>query len=444
MLRLTTDMTPPSVEERRLIMENNIARIGIPVDYDRLIEYRSYFSICSGEVVDDLLKFLKCTRLDSIRTSFKSWVKSNGLTVGFSSTTKGGLSISDSSLEDFINTNYYGDEVTNKVKLFQTYLKYDKLRSSFEFALTFTKPCGLESEDGRRIALVKPDVVSQNTGRFAFQNPAFQNFPRFCKDIVVAPKGWTIISADSGQIEPKLIYGFYLPDKQIQELIKVYGDAYFAVLHYCTMPQADINNGLMNFTKHEITDEMASMRQRLKTYGNGVMYGSTSNPDKDSLKQSYIDRIGKHYLRVQWQNRVEKELSEGKKVFKTIFGTPIDIYQSTKVRNALTEDERRMRLIHCAINNPVQGSAADLMGFSLRATNDLFRRKAPNSWITKFVHDEGQYCVYNDELDYVLEELQGHTAYNINDVVEIYNDPVFKRKISYDMVPYSYHTAEAK
>ena len=415
-------------------MRRNIAKGGIFVDYDRLIEYHVHFMVEKDRLNELLLKLTESRRSVFSKSDFISWVKKYGLTVGFNLTPTGNISTDSNSLKSFINTNYYGDEITNVAKLFAEYNYYASQDLMLPKIIQNHKPTGLQTEDGRRLTRLRPQVVTQNTGRFGLVEPAVMNLPRYMKDLVAAPKGWEIITADSGQIEPKLIYGFFISDPQIKKLIDVYGDAYYAVLHYCRMPMSDIRDRVMDFEPVEITDELKELRQRLKNYGNGVMYGSTSNKENDPLKQAYIDRIGKHPLRIEWQNKLLAKLNAGQKEFPTLFGTPINIYKSDKYAKANNDEERRLALEHCTINNPIQGTAGDLMGFSLKASDDLLAAKAPNSWIVKFVHDEGQYCVHKSELDYVMEELSGHTAYNIEDVVQIFNEPKIGRTINQDVV----------
>ena len=437
MLELTTKMVPPSIVERVDIMRSNIRMGGVPFDYDRMVEYSTYSDVQCHVMGSKLLKLCNSNQREFTAAAFSKFVKDNNLTVGFNLTSRGNISLDASSIDSFLNTNAYSDSINDVVRKFKEWNYYKSQTRMLPEIIQKHPPCGLYSEDGRRVVLIKPTVHAQNTGRFGLRNPGIMNLPRYMTDLVVAPKGWTIVSADSGQIEPKLTYGFYLPDKQIQTLIALYGDAYYALLHYCQMPAEDIRSGKMDFVKAEITDELKAKRQRLKTYCNGVMYGSTSNKEHDPLKQAFIDRIGRHPLRAEWIGRLEEEINSGKKIFYTLFGTPIDIYNSKKYLEANSPQEARKVLSHCVINNPIQGSAGDLMAFSLRATNNLFHKKAPNSWITKFVHDEGQYCINNDELDYVLEEVKGHTSYRIDGRVEIYNDPIIGREI-YDKVPFSY------
>lgn len=437
MLYIPLDRKPPSIEERANIMRRHISKGGVPIDYDRLVEYMAHSKVEQFELGSKLLAATHSNDAYFSAKAFKNWAAKTGLRVGFNLTDGGAISFNDASIQSFINTNAYGDEITNIAKLFRVYNWHVSQISLLPGILEQYQPSGLESDDGRRLILVKPGVATQNTGRFGLVNPALMNLPRYMKDLTVAPRGWTILTADSGQIEPKLIYGFFMPDPQIHKLIEVEGDAYYAVLKYCQMPKEYIQQRVMDFVKTEITDELKELRQKLKTYGNGVMYGATSNRENDPLKQAYIERIGQHPLRIEWQKKLEAKLNSGQRLFPTVFGTPIDVYKSEKVINAKSETERQLALVHCIINNPVQGTAGDLMGFSLEATDRLIQQKAPNSWITKYVHDEGQYCIHNSEVDYVLEEISGHTAYDIGGVVKVYNEPKIGRKIHTD-VPCSY------
>jgi hypothetical protein len=437
MLRLNLDQRPPSIQERVDIMRKHISKGGVPVDYDRLVEYLTHFRVEMFETGSKLLSLMKSKDPYFTSNSIKKWTKENNIKVGFNLTETGNVSYNAESLDSFINTNYYGEEITNIVKILKLYNFYTAQISLLPGILDQYQPSGLESEDGRRLVLIKPGIEAQNTGRFGIVNPALMNLPRIMKDIYVAPKGWTLMSADSGQIEPKFIYGFYMPDRQIQKLILLYGDAYYAILHYCRMPIEDIRNMRMDFEAIEITPELKELRQKLKTYGNGVMYGSTYNPEKDKLKEQYIQRIGQHPLRIEWQKKLEIKLNQGQRIFPSLFGTPVDIYKSEKFIKAKTDKDKQLALIHCMINNPIQATAGDCMGFSLQASDYLLSKKAPNSWITKYVHDEGQYCIHNSEKDYVLEELSGHTSYNVEDIVLIYNEPKFGREFNKD-IPISY------
>lgn len=437
MLELNLNQKPPSPEERKDIMLRHIDKGGVPVDYDRLIEYIAHSKVEQYEVGLKLARLMGTGEWYTSKKVFKAFFKNNGLTKGFNLTPTGDISLDDDSISSFISTNAYGNEISTIASLYKEYNYYDSQILQLPFILEHYKPTGLESIDGRRIVLIKPGVELQNTGRFGFNQPAFMNFPRYMKDLVVAPKGWNILSADSSQIEPKLTYEVFMRDPQILKLISIYNDVYYAVLHYVTMDESLIRNMTMEFTPMGITDELKAVRNRLKKYNNGVVYGSTHNSERDPLKDSFIKRVGQHPLRIKWKNEMLTKLDRGDRLFTTLFGTPIDVYNSKSYKSATNDVSRRNALENCIINNPMQGTAGDLMGFSLMATDDLFARKAPNSWISKFVHDEGQYCIHDSDYDAVIEEVSGHTSYHIDGVVTIFNDPIIGRKINKD-VPISY------
>lgn len=448
MLDISLDMKPPTPEERALILRRHLSKGGVFFDYDRLLEYYAHFKIEEHFIAETLVRLTNCTDDKYTKTSFKRWCTSLGIFKGFKLTPKEGISFDEDSLKAFIEMNAYGTvdvvpgvSVTKVVEIFKEFCYNVNQALLLWKIIDQHPPINVESSDGRRMCVLTPDVVLQNTGRVGYHNPAIQNLPRYMHDLIVAPKGWILLAADSSQIEPKTIFGFFMPDPQILKLIEVEGDAYYAQLHYSLMDQSEIDTMNMNFTKTDITPELLAMRAKLKTYGNGVMYGSTSNIDKDPTKDAYIERIGKHALRLKWVESLQKRLDSGQTIFETVFGTPIDIYKSDKYVKATTEQDRRRVLLNCAINNPIQGTAADLMAFSLKATDELFRKKAPNSWIVAFKHDEGIYCIHEDDYDAVIDEVRGHTSYNIVGKVKIYNDPIEGRTIS-KYAPCSYRHLE--
>ena len=79
-------------------------------------------------------------------------------------------------------------------------------------------------------------------------------------------------------------------------------------------------------------------------------------------------------------------------------------------------------LVICAMNNPVQGTAADLMRLSIVRANNLLQRKAPNSVITEYIHDSGKFAIHEDDYHKVIDELKEITAYQVDDWIPIYSD----------------------
>ena len=102
-----------------------------------------------------------------------------------------------------------------------------------------------------------------------------QNINRDICDIYTAPKGWTMIFSDSGQIEPRITYSAYIRDDLIVKLISAYDDAYYGLLHFILLTDAEeraLRNNMDSLVLHEVTDEMKEKRQRLKVLGLSLIH----------------------------------------------------------------------------------------------------------------------------------------------------------------------------
>jgi DNA polymerase-1 len=276
--------------------------------------------------------------------------------------------------------------------------------------------------------ILRPVWEKQNTGRIAMQRPAIQNLHRLIQEVITVPEGYVLLHTDSGQVEPRIVYSAFIKDPQIQALIRLYDDAYFGVLHYIFLPQEVINSGTTDFVAQEITDEMLENRKQLKTFNNAVMYGSKSNVSGNPIKAAMIKRIGEHPARIEWTNQLLEEIRRGNTVFKTAFGTPINTAYSSKLEGgnlrAGSYEEEKLRL---AINNPIQGTAADLMRVSVYEANRILMNKAKKSYIINYVHDAGMFGIYEDEYDAVAKDLADIVAYDIDGWLPINAEPEFGR-----------------
>ena len=272
--------------------------------------------------------------------------------------------------------------------------------------------------DGHRMIEVIPEWSTQNTGRIAMSKPAVQNLSHNLQELLTVPIGYKLIHTDSGQVEPRITYSAFVPDKQIKTLVELYDDAYYGVLHYCTMDYRYIESGTLDFQKMTLSEEMTSNRKKIKAYGNGVMYGSKKC--EDSIKQAMLERIGKHPARLELVSEIEHKLNHGIHVFETYFGTPIDITNSSKFANgAQVPMDEKVRL---AINNPIQGTAADLMRYSVLQANKILLDRTKDSSIISYVHDAGYFCINEDDYDNVHEELEDIVAYQVDDWIPIHAD----------------------
>jgi hypothetical protein len=156
------------------------------------------------------------------------------------------------------------------------------------------------------------------------------------------------------------------------------------------------------------------------------MYGSTENIAKDPDKELFIKYIGGHPSRIKLQKSVEDMIERGERIFYTAFGTPIDITNGPSDSKYAdhSSNEYFKHLVRNAINNPMQGTAADMMRFSVLKADSLLRRKAPNSIILQYVHDAGKFMIAESDYDNIIDELKEITSYQVEDWLPIYCDPV--------------------
>lgn len=424
MHQISLNQRMPDVDQVCNIMRTHNARMGICFDYDKICEYFSYYTMTGKRIRDNLQKYLRFG-LDSKMTGndFLKIMAKFGVKEGFLPTQGGGISLKAESIQNAIDSGLYSEDICTILKAYSKMSHSEYIVSSLNAYMRY-EPVNCPTFDGHRMIVVHPDWVPQNTGRYAMQNPAVQNIAKEIGDIVTVPKGWVFYECDSSQIEPRIIYSAFIPDPQIQTLIKLYNDAYFGLLHYVTMPIELITKGVMDFEKHEITDDMKDKRQFLKRLGNGVMYGKQSNPSGDQLIENYIQRIGGHPMRVRWQKEAEEAVDRGQKVFNTVFGTPIDITVGDGGDKYADSGANAVRnhLVRCAINNPIQGTAGDLNRYSIMACDHFLTRNCPNSVILYSSHDSDKFAIHEDEYDKAMSFLKDATSYQVEGWIPIYSE----------------------
>ena len=423
MLQVPRNMVPPDPIQVCNIITRHNSNLGVCLDYDKILTYYSYYTIVARETRHKLQKYIGygvCGKMSD--DEFLSWLLQRGVREGLGSTQSGAISVSSDSLENAINTGLYSDEL-NTVMRVKIKLNQAEYAESSLFSYTRYTPVNIPTFDGHRMIVTRPTWSVQNTGRFAMSNPAIQNIAKDLSDINTVPEGWVLYECDSGQIEPKIIYSHFIPDPQIQALIRLYNDAYYGILHYVTMPIEDLVSGTLTFGKKEITEELVALRKQLKKLGNGVMYGKQSNPGNDPLIENYIKRIGGHPERIKWQRLCEDAVDRGQDIFPTVFGTPINIKigEGGKKYEGNAEALRRHH-IRCAINNPIQGTAGDLARYSVMMADHFLTRNCPNSVIVKYTHDSGTFAIHEDEYHKAMPFLKDVTAYQVEGWLPITSD----------------------
>lgn len=426
MIHIDKNTRIPSVEETlgTLRMYNSL----MPqfVDFDKLMMLLGYLQIQIEKISKPLFGVIGAPAKIDAANNMKSWIYRYSDPSLFEPT-KDGISLSKASVDGAFETGCLSEDAQLLIRTYQKYANLTKARGTL-VSLLQNPMSDMISCDGHKMLIIRPEWASQNTGRVAMRNPAIQNIPRELQEIITVPKGFVLLHTDSGQVEPRIIYSAYINDPQIKYLINLYDDAYFGVLHYVTMSDEERNSGRTDFKKMEITESMQANRKSIKTYSNAVMYGSKSNSTGDPIKAAMIKYIGSHPLRLQWVDNLMSLINNGQTVFKTAFGTPIDTSKSPKLEDGNMHSgslsEQKLKL---AINNPIQGTAADLMRISVGEANKILMNRAKKSYIVNYVHDAGTFAIHEDEYDNIAKDLGDIVSYDIEGWLPIKAEPEFGR-----------------
>lgn len=418
----------PTVEATMAILQEQTQRFGIPVDYDRLLEYYSTYTIGGFRLIKAVEGYIGYKGTDKHMTdnTMKEFLSRNSVSTGLLLTAGGGYSMAEDSIKSAIDTGLYSKELCTVMQLYSKGSNMVRKVASFKSILAEVPISKVPTFDGHRMAILRPTWTRQNTGRLGASDPGIMNFAKEFSDYQTVPEGWIFIDTDSGQIEPRIICSRYINDVVLKNCIIAYNDAYFGYIHFCEYLSAEERANINTVIRPvEITEEQKMLRKTFKTYGNATMYGSTENRVNDIHKSKFIQYIGNHPKRLQWQEECRKQVDSGQRVFRTAFGTPIDITKGPSDGNYKdkTSDAYFAHLYFCALNNPVQGTAADLMRISIARGAALLREKTKYSFILAYVHDSGKYAIHESEYGKVGEDIKGITAYNVDDWIPIYADP---------------------
>ncbi|MBR5535671.1 MAG: DNA polymerase I [Clostridia bacterium] len=259
------------------------------------------------------------------------------------------------------------------VDLIQEYRVLMKLKSTYaDGLLTVVAPDG-------RIHSTLNQTITQ-TGRLSSTEPNLQNIPtrtslgREIRKMFVASEGNYLVGADYSQIELRVL-AHISKDKNMTD----------AFLHDIDIHRMTASQ-VFNVPDFLVTDEM---RSAAKTVNFGIIYGQgdfgLSKELKISVKnaRAYIESYFTKYggVREYMTETIEKAREEG--YVTTIFGRRRYIEElKAKNRNLVAFGER------CAMNTPIQGSAADIIKIAMVNVYNALREKCPDSRLVMQVHDE--------------------------------------------------------
>ncbi|MGN0634273.1 MAG: DNA polymerase [Oscillospiraceae bacterium] len=324
----------------------------------------------------------------------------------FSRTETGSSSLNDevlTQLKEYCDT--IKPELSELFTLVQEYRKWGKIKSTYiDGYLKYLNPI-----TGR----IHPNILamSTDTGRMSCNSPNAQNMPSKTNDpigvrsFIKAPEGHVILSVDFSQIELR-VGAFYCRDEVMLDTYRKNGDIHAAttsVIFGISYEQAKDKNA----------ENYKERRTIAKNVNFGTFYGLFPKGLQKTLKfkagidrtieecQEILSKLKSGYRRlVTWQ---EEAINNAKtnKYTETWLGRKRylpDIDSSDRGKRFFAE--------RCALNTPIQGTAADILKLSIgRILEGLPDRK----WLKPIlqIHDELTFIVPEDKLSEAVEFVRG-------------------------------------
>ena len=270
--------------------------------------------------------------------------------------------------------------------LIQEYRKWSKLKTTYlDGYFRFINPA-----TGR----IHPDMLplATETGRFAARNPNMQNAPRKTNDpvgirsFIIAPEGCVLVSCDFSQIELR-IGAFYCRDAKMLETYRSGGDIHAAttsVIFGIPYEQAVDKNA----------PDYKERRTIAKNVNFGVFYGLFAKGLQRTLKfkagldkslgdcQEIITNLKNGYPNLtRWQAKA-RDAGAKCQYTQTFLG------RRRYLPGIRSQDwGRRSFAERCALNTPIQGTAADILKLSL---GRLIAGLPDRPWLRPLlqIHDE--------------------------------------------------------
>lgn len=445
--------------QAKSILDRHTAKYGIPIDLDKCLDYISY---CREVIRVKEHQWQRMAGIPGLSYTKRNDVRSvliNKYNVPEELLThKGKVGVNKDTIPKVLNSDYVSEDAKAFITIYQEISKLGYLMSYLGQYLQGPLT-DVETFDGHRMVLAKPRWEVLATGRISASEPSLQNLTKVIGDILTAPKGTILLRADSGQIEPRITYSEYIKDPLLKALIIAYNDAYYGMLHFITMTAEEeliirfrenyfydgfsmVWNGVMITSdsqcpvpiksaielplKEEVTEEMAEGRKKIKLYLLAGNYGGNLRAKfpGDKLAEAFMNKIQNHPLRLKLQAEIDRNVDRGQEVFYTAFGNPIkpDDADNKKYDKIKDPEGWLGHLKRCGFNNPIQGTASDLMCDSVYEADKIITRESKGvSFISYYKHDEG--CFIIDEKDsHLVDKLKEVTAYQVRDWIPIYAD----------------------
>ena len=295
---------------------------------------------------------------------------------------KGHYSTSAEILEDLAN-DY---EIA---RLILEYRRYTKLKSTYTDALP-----ALIDKDGRIHTTFNQTITA--TGRLSSSNPNLQNIPVRTEEgnkirtafIPANKEKSLILSADYSQIELRIL-AHISQDKHLIEAFKSGID-----VHTLTASK------VFEVPIEEVTKEM---RYKAKAVNFGIIYGQSKYGLAKTLgisnfeAETFINKYFATYPKIKAYMEATVKQAEIEGFVETIFGRKRYLKDELESSNTMIREFAK----RAAINQPMQGTAADLIKIAMIDFSKKLKENKLKSKMILQVHDELVVEVEKDELDEV-------------------------------------------
>lgn len=420
------DGLPISVEQARNILQHETDTFGLFLDLDRIIEYKLLYLMERKKHYDEYLKFVKEGISPTQTSKLREWFMYTFNVPERLMLNKANKIAFDKEVRKNLMDANISEDAKHFIVVYNswTYTNY-RLNYLKQYETLPISYC--TSDKGHRMVVANPTWNILSTSRIAAEKPSIQNIARDMKDLICCPSGWKLIRCDSGQIEPRITYSHYIKDKVIADLINLYDDAYYGLLHYCMLPEdvyLNIDQYVVIGSKEaeyvddshvikpqEITDEMKAGRKELKVLALAANYGSALAGRDPVLAKRYTDRIVNNRERKIWEDEVSRKVKSGVDIFYSAFGSKIEPEETDKYRRGTSS--WIPHLVRCGINNPIQTTASDLMICSVAKAKSILD-SVEKSHIAFYKHDEGAFYIHESEAS-IINDLKDVTAYNVTE-----------------------------
>lgn len=276
-------------------------------------------------------------------------------------------------------------------RLILEYRKYAKLKSTYTDAL----PELISPKDNRIHTSFNQAVTT--TGRLSSSNPNLQNIPARTEEgnkirAAFVPKdreNSVILSADYSQIELRLL-AHISGDKHLIEAFNNDID-----VHTLTASK------VFGVPIEEVTKDM---RYKSKAVNFGIIYGQSKYGLAKAIgitnneAEEFINKYFETYPGIKLYMVSTVELAEKNGYVETVFGRRRYLKELESPNMMIREFAKR-----AAINQPIQGTAADLMKYAMIDCYRKFKENNVKSKIILQVHDEIVIETYKSELDLVKQ-----------------------------------------